>query len=177
MVVSFGYLDAGNDWWWAIDNLAIRERKELQILRHPQSWKGPGGQTVVFSVQADGELPLNYQWIFNGQHIAGATSASYTIENVEPEDVGQYSVQVTSDNQQSTSQTASLNLVEAISLADGLDQPTWFFETDAGDLGWYGQADFSFDRVDAIQSGTVGDLQTSTISAQVAGPGLSLIHI
>ena len=71
-----------------------------------------------------------------------------------------------------TSQTASLNLLEAISLADGLDQPTWFFETDAGDLGWYGQEDFSFDKVDAIQSGAVGDLQTSTISAQVAGPGI-----
>ena len=60
---SFGYLEAGNDWWWAIDNLEIRARKELQILRDPQSWQGPAGQTVVFSVQADGELPLNYQWI------------------------------------------------------------------------------------------------------------------
>lgn len=172
MTVSFGYLDAGNDWWWAIDNLEIRERKELQILRDPQSWKGPGGQTVVFSVQAEGELPLNYQWIFNGQHLAGATSATYTIESVGPEDAGQYSVQVTSDNQQLTSQTASLNLLEAMSLADGLDQPTWFFDTDAGDLGWYGQGDFSFDRVDAIQSGAVGDMQTSNISAEVAGPGI-----
>jgi len=172
MIVSFGYLEAGNDWWWAIDNLEIRARKELQILRDPQSWQGPAGQTVVFSVQADGELPLNYQWILNGQQIAGAISANYTIENVGPEDEGQYSVQVTSDNQQSTSQTASLNLLQSISLADGLDQPTWIFETDEGDLGWYGQGDYSFDKFDAIQSGSVGDMQTSTISAQVAGPGI-----
>ena len=97
----------------------------------------------------------------NGQHIVGANSADYTIENVGLEDEGQYSVQVTSDNQQSTSQPATLNLLQAISLADGFDQPTWIFETDAGDLGWYGQGDYSFDKVDAIQSGAVGDLQTS----------------
>ena len=23
MVITFGYFDAGNDWWWAIDNLKV----------------------------------------------------------------------------------------------------------------------------------------------------------
>lgn len=32
MVVTFGYFDAGNDWWWAIDNVRIEEGAYQHVL-------------------------------------------------------------------------------------------------------------------------------------------------
>ena len=29
MVVTFGYFDAGNDWWWAMDNLKIQTKEAI----------------------------------------------------------------------------------------------------------------------------------------------------
>ena len=47
-----------------------------------------------FSVAATGSAPLTYQWRLNGANIPGATNNSYTRFNVQPEDVGHYSVLV-----------------------------------------------------------------------------------
>ncbi len=60
----------------------------------------PQGQTVVagasafFSVQATGAAPLEYQWLFEGNEIAGATNASLTVDPVDPASEGDYSVRV-----------------------------------------------------------------------------------
>ena len=43
-----------------------------------------------------GVIPLvTYQWFFNGNLIDGATNDTYTVINVQPDNVGNYSVQVT----------------------------------------------------------------------------------
>ena len=31
MVVTFGYFDAGNDWWWAMDNLRIQAKEAASV--------------------------------------------------------------------------------------------------------------------------------------------------
>jgi uncharacterized repeat protein (TIGR03803 family) len=61
------------------------------------------GSNAVFTVEAAGTDPLNYQWLLNGTnlagdpkgHISGATSETLEINEVETNDAGTYSVVVT----------------------------------------------------------------------------------
>jgi hypothetical protein len=47
-------------------------------------------QKLKLAVTADGSPPLSFQWRKNGQPIAGATGALFTIEKVNVEDAGNY---------------------------------------------------------------------------------------
>src|SRR4029077_12021365 len=50
--------------------------------------------TASFSVTAIGTLPLSYQWLFNGAPLAGQTSTSLALSNVQGTNAGNYSVVV-----------------------------------------------------------------------------------
>ncbi|MBI3416172.1 MAG: VCBS repeat-containing protein [Verrucomicrobia bacterium] len=54
-----------------------------------------GNATLRFS--SGGPLPTSIQWRFNGVDILGATRAVYTITNVQPANVGQYSAVIRTD--------------------------------------------------------------------------------
>lgn len=61
---------------------------------HPQSQSVTQGVNVTFTTAATGTGPLAYRWRFNGVNISGATGTSYTRNNVQPADAGNYSVTV-----------------------------------------------------------------------------------
>jgi uncharacterized protein (DUF1800 family) len=65
------------------------------ILLPPQSQSVSAGTAATFNVTATGSA-LSYQWQKNGAAIAGATSATLTVGNVQPQDAGIYTVVVTS---------------------------------------------------------------------------------
>ncbi len=69
------------------------------------------GATALFTVTATGTPPLAFQWKFNDTDIAGATSTSYSITNVQPEHTGAYSVQVSNAVDLVVSIEAVLSLV------------------------------------------------------------------
>jgi len=83
------------------------------------------GTTVVFSVEADGEGALSYQWAKGGtlpaNYIAGATMQAYAISNVQTTDNGNYAC-IVSDSRptdgggpQSLASTAALlNVVASV---------------------------------------------------------------
>lgn len=71
------------------------------------------GSMAVFSVAATGSGPLTYQWQFNGANIPGATSNQYTRLNVQPEDVGNYSVLVANAAGTVSSSIALLTLLDS----------------------------------------------------------------
>jgi len=54
------------------------------------------GQPATLTVGAVGTGPLLYQWYFNGEAIAGATSNHYTIATIQFTNAGDYSVVVSS---------------------------------------------------------------------------------
>src|SRR5262249_14619587 len=86
----------------------------------PQSRFGLIGQSVTFSVLADGPAPLHYQWRFNGDAIPGATSSTFTISNLRPELAGHYSVVVFNDTGSAASTVVSLTVAKPPSI---LQQP------------------------------------------------------
>lgn len=59
-----------------------------QVLANP-------GDNVVLSVVATSAVPLTYQWQRNGSDIAGATSSTLALPNVQSEQFGDYTVLVT----------------------------------------------------------------------------------
>jgi uncharacterized delta-60 repeat protein len=65
------------------------------ITRQPVNVAGNAGATVVLSVEAAGTPPLSYQWSKGGTSLAGATTSSLTLTNLQAADAGAYRVVVT----------------------------------------------------------------------------------
>jgi alkaline phosphatase D len=62
----------------------------------------PAGSRAQFSVSASGVAPLSFQWLKNGNPIAGATQPTFAINRAAPSDAGTYSVRVLAGNGQET---------------------------------------------------------------------------
>lgn len=85
------------------------------ISGHPADVAGCQGQPATFAVVATGGS-LQYQWQKDGQDIADATNAYYTISAVDPNDAGQYGVVVGNPCGQETSTSATLTVDETLSI-------------------------------------------------------------
>jgi len=68
------------------------------------------GCDATFNVSAEGDEPLNYQWVFNGTNIVGATNASLTLTDIQPSDFGSYQAVVANLFGSVTSSPALLTL-------------------------------------------------------------------
>jgi len=64
------------------------------IDQSPQNVIAEVGDTVNFNVHAVGTPPLSYQWWFNNSKLAGATSTTLTLSNVQLNQEGTYSITV-----------------------------------------------------------------------------------
>jgi hypothetical protein len=71
------------------------------------------GNSASFSVTASGSSPLNYQWYYNGSAISGATSASYSINQADTSDQGDYYCMISNSCNSVQSSTRSLTIYEA----------------------------------------------------------------
>lgn len=52
------------------------------------------GLSAEFSVEATGEAPISYQWLFEGFAIPGATEPTYHIDPVQEDDFGLYACEI-----------------------------------------------------------------------------------
>lgn len=80
------------------------------ILIQPQDQTVPTGSNALFFVTAIGSPPLTYVWSFNGTNIEGATNAFLVLANAQPNQAGDYSVQVTNAFGIVTSSNAALTV-------------------------------------------------------------------
>lgn len=80
----------------------------------PVTFEGNGQAQFSVGV-SNGGGSVRYQWFFNGQPIAGATGATYTIADVSAANEGSYYVQVTNDA--GTVQSTSAQLVYKVPLS------------------------------------------------------------
>ena len=87
------------DNYMAFDQYTVNapESSAPAITVQPASQTVTVGQPVSFSVVAVGTSPLQYQWLYNGNAIPGATASSYAIATVNPSASGRYTVIVTNN--------------------------------------------------------------------------------
>jgi glucose/arabinose dehydrogenase len=82
-----------------------------RISTQPTDQLAPVGYPATFTLQADGEMPLSFQWQRNGVTIQGATSSSYTTPAVTLNDNGAtYRCVVTNPFGSTTSRAALLSV-------------------------------------------------------------------
>ncbi len=98
MSLSFGMREAGNDWWWAIDNLVVNAGVvPPTMVTQPGNVEVGEGEGFSLSVEASGGAPLSYQWFRNGVAIEGATGTEFSIAQSSVDDAGNYTVKVTNE--------------------------------------------------------------------------------
>ncbi|HNQ87528.1 MAG TPA: immunoglobulin domain-containing protein [Verrucomicrobiota bacterium] len=82
------------------------------ILTHPADATCFAGTSVTLRAAADSATPISYQWYFNGtEAIPGATSDSLTLNNVQLDQAGQYSVRATNASGSRDSWPATLTVL------------------------------------------------------------------
>lgn len=90
-----------------------------RITAEPPSLNVGIGQTAIFSVGADGALPLSYQWYFNTNTVlADQTNTTLTLVDVQTNQAGKYSATVT--NLYGTTNSVFANLTVSSSSSSGL---------------------------------------------------------
>jgi hypothetical protein len=83
------------------------------ITRQPGNQSAAAGGNVSFDVVATGTSPLSYQWYFQGNSIAGATTSGLSLTNVQTGLAGAYNVVVTNVAGAITSAVAQLTVAVA----------------------------------------------------------------
>ena len=81
----------------------------LGITQQPQSQTVRSGTNLTFFVSVVSSTPVTYQWQFNGEDIAGATSFHLSVINAQASHSGQYSVRLS--NGSGTYQSDPANLI------------------------------------------------------------------
>jgi hypothetical protein len=80
-----------------------------KIISQPLSQTVDAGAEASFTVVARGVAPLSYQWYFNGTNLlALATNSTLSLTNVQPNQSGNYSVNITNSLGFEVSQPAAL---------------------------------------------------------------------
>jgi hypothetical protein len=69
------------------------------------------GSNALFSVSASSPLPLSYQWSFNGTNLAGATTNTLLLTNVQTNNAGTYSASVSNTIGTTTSSPMTLRVI------------------------------------------------------------------
>ena len=79
-----------------------------RITAQPVGQSAVAGATVSLSAQATGTPPLSYQWIKGPAPIAGATTATLTLPNVQLADAGIYALSISNSFGSTTSNAVAL---------------------------------------------------------------------
>lgn len=141
------------------------------ICVQPQPVIVNAGSNASFTVTAYGSPPLNYQWLFNGTNISGATSSSLTISNVAQCNLGNYDVVVSNDFGSITSSNAVLSMYPFLETPFGGLVTDWGYTNILSVQAWgTGPLTYQwFDNGAAISNATNSTLTLSSIQFSNAG--------
>jgi hypothetical protein len=102
-------------------NAALTVLVPPTITAQPTNVTALVGNTETFTVTADGDAPLSYQWTFNNTNLDDATNLTLTLSNVTTDQAGAYSVTVTNLAGSITSSNAVLCVYSsAVSTLNGV---------------------------------------------------------
>jgi len=165
-------LSAGQDAGWVdlVEYVPFNTEKPRFTI-HPQDRFGIEGGVASFTVEVVGNTPITLQWQKDGIDLPDETSATLEISDIGLEDAGEYRVVASNGFGSTTSRAGVLSvfLQGSITYSEALDIDVFTWEV-AGDAPWFGQSDVTIDGIDALQSGSVGNQETSAFSTNVEGP-------
>src|SRR5579859_7566999 len=131
-----------------------------QIVAPPQMQVVQPGELASFVVVAADTRGLNYQWLFNGTNLAGATSDALVVTNVSFSNQGSYSVVLSNSSGSVTSSAAPLWIDSR-----GCGMPDWWQLYYFGNLTQNPTGDFDGDGVSNLQEFLDGTNPTNSASA------------
>jgi hypothetical protein len=88
----------------------------------------------LFAIES--QIPITYQWQFNGSNITGATSATLTVSNITQCNLGNYAVVVTNDFGSTTSSNASLSMYPFLATPFGGLDTYWGYTNTLSVQAW-----------------------------------------
>jgi hypothetical protein len=104
-----------NEFGSSTGNFSINVFEKVFINKQPESKIIVSGETGILDVQAEGALPLSYQWMFNGTNLtsntlyySGFNERQLYIKNAKSELEGLYSVKVSNENSYENSIAAKI---------------------------------------------------------------------
>lgn len=177
--VMVGYMDAfpsiavpASDAFVLFDNVRVEVAATSAppaIATQPEPVSIYPEEDATFSVAATGSGTLHYQWLFDGAPIPGATDNTYTRQDVQPEDVGNYSVIVSNNIGVTVSANALLQLldspyVNAVQATPGARSAliSWNSTVPSGSQVQFDVASFVIPNAFSAQAAAVGSFGTST---------------
>lgn len=83
------------------------------VTGQPENASVYAGNPASFTVAVSGFAPFSFQWRFNGADIPGATTNSLSLDNVQPQQVGVYSLVVSNFYGTATSSNAALSIIDS----------------------------------------------------------------
>jgi uncharacterized repeat protein (TIGR03803 family) len=113
------------------------------IVSQPQSQTTLVGTTAIFSAQATGDGPLDFQWqengtnLVDGGNISGSATSSLTLASVAVSNTGMYSVAVSNTAGSVTSSPALLKVLPATAPTASLSDVVLFTNASGGSLNPY----------------------------------------
>jgi RHS repeat-associated protein len=137
------------------------------ITQQPANLTITYGQSAVFSVQASGTAPLQYQWKRSGTNIPGATASFYFVPKPQVADSGAvYSVIVSNAWGTATSSNATLTVAKA-PLTILADNKARLYRADNPPLTWSAQG-FVYGESAGVLGGQP-TLSTTATNTSIAG--------
>ena len=103
-----------------------------------------GGATATFTASVTGDLPMSYQWLYNGTNIYWATNSALTLTNIQPGQAGVYSIVVSNQIGATTNSSAVLNVVPSIITSQPQSQSVGLGSNVSFSVTASGQGPFSY---------------------------------
>ena len=115
MKVTFGLLNAGNDWWWAVDNVVVDggSLPPPVLSAEPSNATTVAGQGATFAGAATGAA-VTFQWFFGDTAIPSGTNANLTLSNLSTSQAGSYRFVASNAGGSVTSRVATLTVLPAL---------------------------------------------------------------
>jgi hypothetical protein len=134
----------------------------------PNYWVSLGTSGTVNCTRG-GSQPFYYQWYRNGSAIPGATNKVLSFINVQPDDLGSYSVVITNMAGRSQGDFSIGELDSTVPTILGHNDFFWYATSD---VSWFGQTNITRDEKPTVQSGSVNGSASSDLYATIIGPGM-----
>ena len=141
------------------------------ITNQPQDQVANAYGTAGFGVGVGGTSPLFYQWLLNGTNLPDANANPLTIASVTPQNLGPYSVIVTSDYGSITSSVAHLYMPPYLE-TPFVGVLTYLGQTNTLNIGAWGSGNLAYQwyfNGTAISGATSSNLALSDIQFTNAG--------